>query len=505
MSHPPTGVIAPAVAPEGPAGAGARPSPPAASAPAAPPGAPGPRRPAWREALARARAAAVTEPGRLRVIGALLAVLLLAFGALTTWQVSARKDAASAVAHRSQSLSKDAADLYSSLASANAAVTQGFLTDGPEPKATRADYTAHIEDASRLLSEVTAAGGTTATSREQLDRLHQFLPTYTSLVESARANNRFGYPLGGAYLRYANEVMQDELLAAAKLLYEAQSEQLEADYADAKAWPWAALALGVLAVAALVWAQRRSYQRTNRIFNLGLLGATVASVAVLGWLVLGHAVARSALSTSDREGAQSLRLLNQARIAVLQARTDENLTLVARGAQEVAPQEGAETDAAPAEGDGNDADATDAYETEYRERMKELKGAARSGATPQSLLGRAEARADDEAGRDPVRTAIAKVNEWQGRHTTSRAEDHRGAYDRAVQRVIAGPDSTTKSYTDVDEALGKAIEHEAAEFGSAVDDGDGFVAYLPGGAAALALLGAAGAVTGVGRRLSEYR
>ncbi|MER0245368.1 hypothetical protein AAHZ94_25975 [Streptomyces sp. HSW2009] len=475
-----------------------------------PPGAPGPRRPAWREALARVRAAAVTEPGRLRVVGALLAVLLLAFGALTTWQVSARKDAASAVAHRSQSLSKDAADLYGSLASANAAVTQGFLTDGPEPKATRADYTTDIGEASRLLSKVTAAGGTSAASREQLDRLHQLLPTYTSLVESARANNRFGYPLGGAYLRYANEIMQDELLAAAKTLYEEQSEQLEADYADAKAWPWAALALGVLAVAALGWAQRRSYQRTNRVFNLGLLGATVASVAVLGWLVLGHAVARSALSTSDREGAQSLRLLNQARIAVLQARTDENLTLVARGAQEVTPQKGAGADAAPAEGEGPDEDATDAYETEYRKRIAELRGptpsgAAPSGATPQSLLGRAKARADDQAGREPVQIAITKVNEWQGRHATSRMEDHKGAYDKAVQRVIAGPDSTTKSYTEVDKALRKAIEHEAEEFGSAVDDGDGFVAYLPAGAAALALLGAAGAVAGVGRRLSEYR
>lgn len=47
------------------------------------------RRTAWAEGLDELRAAATTEPGRLRVIGAVLALLVVLFGAVTAWQVAA--------------------------------------------------------------------------------------------------------------------------------------------------------------------------------------------------------------------------------------------------------------------------------------------------------------------------------------------------------------------------------------------------------------------------------
>ncbi|GAA3063737.1 hypothetical protein GCM10020000_53990 [Streptomyces olivoverticillatus] len=93
-------------------------------------------------------------------------------------------------------------------------------------------------------------------------------------METARANNRQGLPLGGAYLRYASDRMREELLPAARALYETETGRLGHDYDDAESWPWAALATGVVALGALGWAQRRNYLRTNRVFNHGLLTAT---------------------------------------------------------------------------------------------------------------------------------------------------------------------------------------------------------------------------------------
>ncbi|OSC57537.1 hypothetical protein B5181_32080, partial [Streptomyces sp. 4F] len=83
------------------------------------------------------RAAAVTEPGRLRIIGALLAALVVAFGAVTAWQMHERSAAADDVLHRSQPLTSDAADIYRSLAEANTAASSGFLAGGQETEESR--------------------------------------------------------------------------------------------------------------------------------------------------------------------------------------------------------------------------------------------------------------------------------------------------------------------------------------------------------------------------------
>ncbi|WP_431771051.1 hypothetical protein [Streptomyces cucumeris] len=458
MSHPPT--------------TGRAVPPPA---PAAPP------RTAWREGVDRARAAATTEPGRLRIIGAVLAVLVVAFGAVTAWQVADRQSAADAVAGRSQPLSADAARIYRSLADADTTAASGFLAGKEEPAGVRERYEKDIDTASRLLVRAAATTDGAASAREEIRTINRLLPVYTGLVESARANNRQGLPLGGAYLRYANDTMRGGLLPAASRLYEAETARLGEDYADAKAWPWAALGAGVVALGALGWAQRRNYRRTNRVFNHGLLAATAATTVVLLWTVAGHAIARAELNDSHEHGARSLQVLNAARIDALRARADENLTLVARGAV-VIDKEG------PDKG-------KDAYEVSYGSRMTSLAG---------HLRGAREA-ADDSAGRDPVDSAASAVREWQKRHQSARSADDAGDYGEALKQVIGGDDSTGRSFDTVDTLLAEAVDHEQREFQRAADDGRGAFTALTAGAAALAVLGAVGAVLGIGRRLSEYR
>ncbi|MCX4634428.1 hypothetical protein OG775_04485 [Streptomyces platensis] len=445
------------------------------------------RRTAWAEGLDELRAAATTEPGRLRVIGAVLALLVVLFGAVTAWQVAGRAAAADDVVEHSQPLTADAASLYRSLADADTTAAAGFLAGGEESRATRDRYAADIRTASALLVKASANSAGSDGAGAQIAKLNGGLPRYTGLVETARANNRQGLPLGGAYLRYAHEQMRTELLPAARALYDAETDRLAGDYATAEARPWWAVAAGVVALGALGWAQRRHYRRTNRVFNRGLLAATAASLVVLGWLVAGQTVARAELTGSYEHGARSLRVLNEARIAALRARGDENLTLVARGAVLT---------------DGRQ----DFYEAGFRAGMTELAGAGDHGAAAaRSRLGAALELADDEAGRRPVRAALTQVRQWQGRHAQARAADEGGDYEGALAKVIGAGGSTGESFDRVAAGLERALVHEQAEFRSAADGGRAALRGLPVGAGVLAGLGALGAVLGIGRRLAEYR
>ncbi|WTS98246.1 hypothetical protein OG904_19915 [Streptomyces sp. NBC_00096] len=435
---------------------------------------------AWAEGVDQLRAAATTEPGRLRILGAVLAALVLLFGAVAVWEISGRVTAADDVVGRSQPLSADAANIYRSLADADTASSSGFLAGGEEPREVRQRYEKDIANASRLL--VNAASSTTAgeDSRKQITLLSEQLPRYTGLIEQARATNKQGLPLGGAYLRYANEQMSTQLLPAAQRLYEAETGRLYTDYDDARALPLASLAAGLLALAALAWAQRRNYLRTNRVMNHGLVAATAASLVVLLWLAAGHTVARAELSEARKDGQESLKVLGDARIASLQARASENLTLIARGAVLAEDKK------------------SDKYDVDFSNDMKAL----------ETGLATAAALADDEAGRAPVTRATDGVKRWKELHAAARQTDLKGNYQDAVGQVIGDKDHKEYSgaaFDTVDASLEQAVVHEQQEFTRAARDGLGALDGLTTGTAALAVVGAAAALLGIGRRLSEYR
>ncbi|WP_328930268.1 hypothetical protein OG429_14675 [Streptomyces sp. NBC_00190] len=445
-----------------------------------PPGAPPGRGTAWAEGVERLRAAATTEPGRLRIIGAALAALVLLFGAVALWEISGRSAAADDVVGRSQPLSADAASIYRSLADADTASSSGFLLGATDEREVRQRYEKDIANASRLLVSAAANTGGSDDGRAQITLLSEQLPRYTGLVEQARAANRQGLPLGGAYLRYANEQMTTQLLPAAQRLYEAETGRLYTDYDDARSWPLASLAAGLVALAALAWAQRRNYRRTNRVFNHGLLAATAASLVVLLWLAVGHAVARSSLSEARTQGQESLKVLNDARIASLQARAGENLTLIARGAVLAEDKK------------------SDKYDVDFTTNMKELDAG----------LATALRLADDEAGRAPVTRAADGVKQWKQRHTAAREADLKGDYEAALPQVVGDKDhkdSSGAAFDVVDASLEQAVAHEQQEFTGAARGGLGALGGLLAGTAVLVVAGAAAALLGIGRRLSEYR
>ncbi|MER6920470.1 hypothetical protein [Streptomyces spiralis] len=484
MTHSPASSSAPPPGPALPTLPSTPPPPAASPAPPAPAPTAPPRRTAFAEAVDRLRAAATTEPGRLRAMGAVLALLLVAFGAITAWQTTDRATAADDVLHSSQPLSSDAADIYRSLADANTMATSGYLAGIQETRATRERYESDVRTAAAKLVTAAANSDPGSPSAATITKLNELLPRYKGLVESARANNRQGFPVGGAYLRAANDTMQNQMLPAAEDLYQKENQRLSADYGDATPYPWAAIALGVLALAALAWAQHRTYRRTNRVLNRGLVAATAATTLVLLWLVVGHSVARAGLDGSYAHGVRSLNVLHDARIASLKARSDENLTLVSRGAETKTLKDGT---------------VMDAYDWAYDQEIGSL------GET----LARAASLADDPAGRGPVQTANQSMKVWKSRHVQAREANDSGDYQKARDKVIGAAGTRSQStgacFDNVDASLASALTHETNEFKDAAQGGRNAMTGLPVGSAVLMVLGAAGALLGIGRRLSEYR
>ncbi|MGQ4514012.1 hypothetical protein [Streptomyces sp. DW26H14] len=455
--------------------------PPAAPGPPLPPPGPGPAGglgALWHDGSERLRRAARTEPGRLRLIGAALALVVIVFGAVTAWQSADRYASADDAVSRGMTV-KDTADLYGALADADTQAATGFLAGATEPADVQDAYRADISRAATLLSGVAENAAPRSRSAQLVASIGRQLPVYTGLIERARAENRRGLPLGGAYLRYANDRMTRPggILPAAEALYTEESDQLGAESGDAQTWPYAALALGVITLLVLVRAQLRNYRHTNRVFNRGLLTATAACTAALLWLVAGQALGNLGLDNADRHGQSSLTALNAARINALKARADENLTLVSRGSVVAA--------------DGK----TDKYEVDFGAKTKALSGD----------LSRAKVLADDDRGRAPVADAISAVAVWETRHAAGSTAGADGRFQDA-RAAIDGPGGTSEqAFNEVNKRIATAIAHEQDQFTTSAKEGRGALTLLWLGAAVLAVLGAVSAILGVGRRLSEYR
>ncbi|MEV6979129.1 hypothetical protein [Kitasatospora sp. NPDC093806] len=446
------------------------------SAPAAPVRGGGP--------VARLGRATRTAPGRLRLVGALLAVLTLAFGGLTAVQLDARAGAAERVVDTSQPASQAAAEINRSLADADATAATGFLLAGAEPKAVRERYEQDLRYASQLITEAVGRTDASTSIRESFSKLNQQVPVYAGLVETARANNRQGFPLGGAYLRYASEQMRTVLLPIAAELSAAENKELADDLADARATPWAGYVLGVLALAALGWVQLMLFRRTNRVFNIGLLGASAAVLASVLWLTVAATGADSALRRGEREGAQPLRVLNSARVDVLTARLAENLHYVARG-------------------------SSGKYAELWGTTTKHLLTTEADGRGPTGTLADALRLAPPDA-RGAVDQARSDYQQWGERHTAAGQLEKEGDYQGALDATVTVKEADAAKTADAafnaaDQQLAKAAGLEEGLFRGAALGVDEDLRDAAAAVAVLGLVAAAAALGGLGRRLAEYR
>jgi hypothetical protein len=422
----------------------------------------------------RALTTGPTTPARLRRVGAVLMLGCLLAGAFSLVDGTARTDAVREGGTRIAAVHADAAELYRSLAAADAMATSGFVSGGQEPAGIRARYDRDIADTTARL--VHAAGLLPADdpAAPALATIAARLPVYSGLVESARTYNRLGYPLGQSYLDSASRLMATEILPAADGLRRLQAAALADAYGRAGSAPIAVLFIGLAALAAVIDAAVRERRRTQRVLSVGLTVAGGAIVVVLLWWVVATSVASGRLTDAERHSGIA-DTLDEARAAVLQARSNESLVLVARSG-------GAADSGFTAAIDGVLGTTTD----------RGLLSAATEAADPDT---------DDRIAA--VRTA---TEAWLTAHRRLRELDDGGLYRDAVASATgADPDGSGAAFDRLGAVLGETIDAERASFRSEADAAAATYSGLAVGPAALALVAAAAAAVGIGRRVEEYR
>lgn len=422
------------------------------------------RLPAVRRRLGR-------TPGRLALATAVLIVLGLATGVASAVGVRQRIDLINGATARTGELTVATQRLYRALSDADATAASAFLAGGVEPVAVRERYQRAIADAAAALTVVSGgrAGGDRGDAA--IARITAQLPVYTGLVETARAYNRQGVPLGGAYLREASGLMRERLLPAVQQLYEAVSEELDEVRGDAGAFPWFAVLLGLVTIAALVVVQRDLTRRTNRVFNIGLVAATAAAALLVVWLGVSAVLVAGRLDASQEQGSKQVAQLVEVRIAALQARSYEAHTLIARG-------NGAQ------------------FEKDYGRTMEKVTGPNGLGAVWDV----------DPATRNEVQGAVSVAQQWLAAHKELRDLDDGGDYAKAVTAAIGSDQKSTASlFNQLDGHLASAIQSSGERFDQEVDRAAGALTGADVATALLAALLIVGAALGIQRRLAEYR
>lgn len=420
------------------------------SVPPAPAPAPAPaRRTGVRAALSR-------TPGRMRVAGVIAVVASLAVGVLGLRAGLAQSDAlAAADADTTQLVGIQ--DVRNDLVVADATATNAFLVGGLEPPEQRARYDAAIASAAHGLAQL---AGSNEADAELLGKATAGLTTYTGLVEQARANNRQGFPVGAAYLDQASTVLRTDVLPNLDDLVDANSDRVDASFDSVGEVPWL-LALGILALAALVVVQVWMARRTHRRLNAGLFWSTVLALAasVGGAFVLGSTAARAG---DARHGPYDATVsVSRAYSLANDAKSMESFTLIKRGSGQ-------------------------AYEEQFVAETDQAR----------TLLSRPTVDT----------TLVPLLDDWVAAHQKIRALDDGGNWDGAVALAISpAPGDPNDVFETFSTAASSSLEASATQTHDALS-GSGGSAVLVGWLMLVAgLLAAVLSWRGVSTRVEEYR
>jgi hypothetical protein len=339
---------------------------------------------------------------------------------------------------------------------ADANATNTFLVGGLESPQRRAAYEQALAEVGSLVAQAAQAQPADGAA---LAALNTRVLDYAALVESARANNRQGFPVGAQYLRQASATLRSDALPVADALVAANAER--AGSAMSTAWGWPLLVVAALALAVFVVAQVWLARRFHRRINPGLLTGTV----VLAVLLISSTAALIALTASVRltrdDTFDDVNRVAAARIQANLAKSSESLTLIARGSGQ-------------------------AYEKSWQQSSTAV-----------------------ETSLSPLRDAALVLQDWRAyaaTHKQVRTLDDGGRWDDAVTLATGdAKDSANARFAPVDATLASILQ------GSGEATAASLGRHRPGlvvGAVLALLAGLATAWSGrrgVAARLREYR
>jgi hypothetical protein len=388
----------------------------------------------------------------------------------------------------------DARKIHAALADADRSAANSFLS-GNVADETQQRYRRDIATATReleLAAEHNAGGGQ---ARRQLQTVSVMVTDYTGLVESARAGNREGFPIGAAYLRAASELMHrpgDGILARVDALDDLNSSRLH----DQEALLWVAagtlaafLAVAVVVVVLLLRTQSYLRRKFRRRRNTRLLAATAVAVLLPGLVAAQAASTYRSLAIAEQQAFDRLHALWQVRSLVDDANGNESLSLVARG---------------------NGAAFDEAFKAETaqladRPLSDAMVDEAATGRPPfHGLLADEIATASFPGERDAALRALRAYGAFLTTDAAVRARVAAGDRDGAVAMALgSGTGQLGAAFASLDAALGEAIDIDQRQFDAAIAGAMPVLAVeLSVGPAALAV--ALLALWGLRPRLAEY-
>jgi hypothetical protein len=433
-------------------------APPQPIAPATMPPASGRPRPATPSAAAPAPAAKTTDtPRRLRLLslGVVVAGVVVALlGALTFSYLAISLNRAQADTAQLIRVQK----IQSNLLSADATATNAFLVGGLEPPAQRAVYDQALSSTSALIVEASQAQPADAAA---LSALNQQVVSYAATIEQARANNRQGLPVGALYVRNASAELRSTALPILDNLVSANATRASDQMDPRTVYLYIFPAISLLALVGVIVGQVWLARRFRRTINVGMLASAVVLLVITVGALIAAQQLSSTLSTISNGSFAAVNTAADARIDANNAKSNESLTLIARGSGQ-------------------------AFETAWK------------------------SSADSVADNVPRLTDRPElVDQWQAYtdvHTEIRAVDDGGRWERAVSLATgAGKNSSNTVFGTFDSNLAGYLDGVSQETSSSLAAERPVMVV----AAILALLGGLAAALlgrwGIGARLKEYR
>jgi hypothetical protein len=454
--------------------------------------------PGWRtlrRGFRTIREEASTTPGRLRLLSVLIAggaALLwivgstLLYGSRSTLDRVGRGTVPAIIATQ---------QIHSALSDADRAAANAFLSGGIEIVEPRTQYEIDIATATQELEQAAEQNRAGARATEQIQAIDALLAQYVGLVETARANNRQGFPVGVAYLRDASRLMHrpgNGILAGVDLLGTLNAQDL-ADQESALTFDLAAtgvfFALAAVLGGLLIHTQVFVARRFRRRINDHLLAATVLLAVVTAWT--GGQAVHTAVAASVAQAAYGrLHDLWLARSLANDADGNVSLSLIALG-----------------EGDEFDqAFAAETHRLVDRPLTDQLVGDASRGRVRFGGLLADEVRTASLPGeREAAMRALRTYRQFLQADAAVRAGVAAGTPDAAVAIALGtSPGQLAVTFGELDEALGDEIVIEQQQFDGAAGDaasGLGLDIGLPALALVIALL----TFSGLEPRIGEYR
>jgi hypothetical protein len=408
-----------------------------------------------RVAKAAAAIKQMNTPQRLRLLSLGVVVVGVVIGVV----------GALIFAYLASSLSRAKADtaqlirvqkIQSNLLSADATATNAFLVGGLEPPAQRAAYDQAMSSTSALIAEAAQAQPADGAA---LSALNQQVLSYAGMIELARANNRQGLPVGAQYLRNASAQLRSDALPILDNLVAANAARATDEM---KAGPgYVVVVVGLLALAGMIAAQVWLARRFKRRINVGMLASSIVLFILVVASLIVVLQLRSALNDISSGSLAAVNTAADARINANNAKSNESLTLIARGSGQ-------------------------AFETAWKSSADSV---------------------SEGVGRLSDRPELA--SQWQAYtdvHNQIRALDDGGQWDKAVARATgSGQNSSNTVFGEFDGNLADYLDGVSQDASSSLANQQpvmvvAAILILLGGLA-VALLGRRGVI----ERLREYR